>query len=274
MTSSPLDYVHGYSPCEQERLVDQATVLEALLHGDTRYSGHEHVLEAGCGVGAQTVILAAQSPSTRFTSLDIAQDSLDVARRRIAGVGLTNVEFRQGDLYALPFAEESFDHVFLCFVLEHLTHPERALTELRRVLRWGGTITVIEGDHGSAYYHPRNPYAQQTIDCLIRLQAELGGDPFIGRRLFPLLRHAAFDAIRTEPRTVYADASRPEWVDGFTRATFIAMVEGIRTTAIARGLMAEEEWERGISALRESAAEDGTFSYTFFKARAKKALYT
>jgi ubiquinone/menaquinone biosynthesis C-methylase UbiE len=274
MPSTPVEYVHGYSSLEQERLVDQATTLEALLHHDTRYSSHEHVLEAGCGVGAQTAILAAQNPATKFTSIDIAADSLDLAKQRITKAGYSNVEFQQGDLYELPFADGSFDHVFLCFVLEHLAAPERALTELRRVLRWGGTITVIEGDHGSAYYHPRGPLAQRTIECLIHLQSELGGDPLIGRRLFPLLRRAGFDAIRTEPRPVYADASRPAWVEGFTKATFIAMVEGVRDTAIARGLMTEEAWTAGISELRASAGEDGTFNYTFFKAFGKKALYT
>ncbi|MGC4069071.1 MAG: methyltransferase domain-containing protein [Polyangiaceae bacterium] len=274
MTISPIEYVHGYSSTERERLIDQAATLEVLLHHDTRYSSHEHVLEAGCGVGAQTVILAEQNPATRFTSIDIERDSIEAARQRIAKAGHSNVEFQQGDLYDLSFADESFDHVFLCFVLEHLTHPERALSELRRVLRWGGTITAIEGDHGSAYYYPRNPLAQRTIECLIRLQSELGGDPLIGRRLYPLLRQAGFDAIRTEPRPVYADASRPDWVEGFTKATFIAMVEGVRDSALARGLMTEEEWAEGISELRESTGEYGTFSYTFFKASAKKALYT
>ena len=48
-------YVHGYGAREGERLLDQANALSSLLHHDTRYPPGSRVLEAGCGVGAQTV---------------------------------------------------------------------------------------------------------------------------------------------------------------------------------------------------------------------------
>jgi len=70
---------------------------------------------------------------------------------------------------------------------------------------------------------------------------------------------------------VYADASKPKMVDGFTRKTFISMVEGVKEQAIDRGLISEVEWRRGITELYRSADADGTFSYTFFKAFGKKA---
>ena len=147
-------YVHGYHPREQERLQDQAGTLVDLLHHDTAYSGGSVVLEAGCGVGAQTVTLAQRSPDARFTSVDISADSVAEAKRRVDRLGLTNVELQQADIFALPFDSESFDHVFVCFLLEHLSRPAAALAILGRLLRPGGTITVIEGDHGSAYFHP------------------------------------------------------------------------------------------------------------------------
>jgi ubiquinone/menaquinone biosynthesis C-methylase UbiE len=77
----------------------------------------------------------------------------------------------QADLFDLPFAPASFDHVFVCFVLEHLADPARAVALLRDVVRPGGTITVIEGDHGSAYFHPRSAAADAAIACLVDLQA-------------------------------------------------------------------------------------------------------
>ena len=55
-----MSYVHGYDERENERLQDQAGTLVDLLHGDTAYPAGSAVLEAGCGVGAQTVTLAAQ----------------------------------------------------------------------------------------------------------------------------------------------------------------------------------------------------------------------
>ena len=258
-------YVHGYDPGENERLRDQAGTLVGLLHSDTSYPCGSQVLEAGCGVGAQTVTLAKRSPDAAFTSIDVSADSLAEARRRVDRAGLRNVELRQADIFALPFSAESSDHVFLCFVLEHLPRPVEALKILTGLLRPGGTITVVEGDHGSAYFYPESGDADAAIHCQVELQRRAGGNALIGRRLYPLMTQAALEAVRVAPRTVYADSSRPELVDGFTRRTFTAMIEGIRDPAIAAGLIDPERFDAGVRALHRTTEADGVFCYTFFK---------
>ncbi|MBE0557371.1 MAG: class I SAM-dependent methyltransferase, partial [Proteobacteria bacterium] len=145
-------YVHGYDPRENIRLQDQASTLVELLHSDTAYPPGSRVLEAGCGVGAQTVTLAGNSPRALITSVDISPSSVAEAARTVAEAGFSNVRFQQADIFSLPFGPEAFDHIFVCFVLEHLPKPVEALLALKKVLRPGGTITVIEGDHGSAYF--------------------------------------------------------------------------------------------------------------------------
>lgn len=263
-------YVHGYDNRENDRLRDQSQTLAELLHHDTRYPRGARVLEAGCGVGAQTVLLARNSPEAQFTSVDISSDSVKAAETAAHAAGLNNVTFQTADLFALPFPADSFDHVFVCFVLEHLPDPAQALGRLKDVLKPGGTLTVIEGDHGSTFYHPPSATAWRAIQCLIDLQARLGGDALIGRRLFPLLTQAGFRRVAVSPRFVYADGSRPEWVEGFTRRTYIAMVEGVQEQAIASGLINQTEWERGLADLWKTAGPEGTFCYTFFKAVAVK----
>ena len=258
-------YVHGYEVRENDRLLDQAGTLVELLHHDTTYPPGSTVLEAGCGVGAQTVPLAQRSPGARFISVDVAAGSLDEARRRAGAAGLTNVEFRRADIFELPFERESFDHVFVCFVLEHLSRPVDALGRLRGLLRPGGTITVIEGDHGSAYFHPDDAAARRAIGCLVELQRRSGGNALIGRGVYPLLVEAGFGAVRVVPRVVYVDASRPELADGFTRKTFTAMVEGVREAAIGEGLIDAADFDAGVRALNRTAEPDGVFCYTFFK---------
>lgn len=263
-------YVHGYRPREHERLQDQAGTLVDLLHSDTAYPRGSRVLEAGCGVGAQTVTLAQRSPEARFTSIDVSADSIAEAKRRADRAGLTNVEFRQGDLFDLPFNAESFDHVFVCFVLEHLSRPVEALAVLNRLLRPGGTITVIEGDHGSAYFYPESLAAHAAIQCQVKLQEEAGGNALIGRQLYPLMVEAGFDAVRVSPRMVYVDSSRPDLVDGFTRKTFTAMIEGVRESAIAAGLIEPESFDAGVRDLHRTTEADGVFCYAFFKGVGKK----
>lgn len=263
-------YVHGYGQRENERLRDQAGALAELLHRDTWYPPGSSVLEAGCGVGAQTVTLARRSPGARFTSVDISADSIAEARSRAGLAGLANVAFAQADIFALPFAPRSFDHVFVCFVLEHLSRPASALARLGSLLRPGGTTTVIEGDHGSAFFHPDSPAAREAIRCQIGLQRQAGGDALVGRQIYPLMVEAGFDAVRADPRMVYVDSSRPELADGFTRRTFTAMIEGVRDAAVGAGLIEAETFDTGVRALYRTAEADGVFCYTFFKGVGQK----
>jgi SAM-dependent methyltransferase len=260
------DYVHGYTARESERLVDQATALTDFLHSGTVFPAGGRVLEVGCGVGAQTVTLARNSPGALITAIDISDESLATARKRVEAASLANIVFEQADLFDLPYPEGSFDHIFVCFVLEHLPDPGAALARLRAVIRPGGTMTVIEGDHGSTFFHPENSDARRAIDCLVRLQADAGGDSLIGRRLYPLLLAAGLQDVRVVPKMVYVDASRPDLVEGFTHNTFTAMVEGVREQALESGLIDLQTWDRGIAALRRTAEADGVFCYTFFKA--------
>ena len=259
-------YVHGYDERANARLQDQAASLVDLLHSDTSYPAGSSVLEAGCGTGAQTVTLARNSPDARFTSIDISETSLAEARTRIAAAGLTNVRFQRADVFELPFVPSSFDHVFVCFVLEHLARPVAALETLRALVRPGGTITVIEGDHGSTYFHPDSQAAHRAIACQVELQRAAGGNANIGREVYPLLVAAGFSDVRVSPRMVYVDASRPALVDGFTKKTFTAMIEGVRDAALEAGLIEPADFDQGIRDLYRTAEPDGVFCYTFFKA--------
>ena len=261
-------YVHGYDPRENLRLQDQASTLVELLHSDTTYPEGSSVLEAGCGVGAQTVTLASNSPRALITSIDVSEASVVEARKAVQAAAINNVTLRQADIFHLPFPPESFDHVFLCFVLEHLAQPVEALRALKHVLKPGGTITVIEGDHGSTYFYPDSDYARRAVRCQVELQARAGGNALIGRALYPLLREAGYGEIHVSPRMVYVDSSKPDLVEGFTKKTFTAMIEGIRKSSLESGIMSEADFDKGIADLYRTAEADGVFCYTFFKASA------
>lgn len=259
-------YVHGYDLKENIRLQDQASTLAELLHSDTIYPAGSKILEAGCGVGAQTLTLARNSPEALFTSVDISDNSVLTARLNAEAAGITNVIFDKGDIFNLPFEPNSFDHIFVCFVLEHLPRPVMALKILKSHLKIGGSMTVIEGDHGSAYFFPDSESAHKAISCQVELQKRSGGNANIGRELYPLLHEAGFGTIRVSPRLVYVDAGKPELVDGFTKKTFTAMIEGVRESALAAGLIDQNTFDKGIRDLYRTTEPDGVFCYTFFKA--------
>ena len=263
-------YVHGYADREAQRLTDQANTLVELLHSDSRFPPGVSILEAGCGVGAQTVTLASQNPNAQITALDVSVESLRRAEQRCRDAGITNVQFEQGDIFDLRYADATFDHVFICFVLEHLESPVEALRALRRVLKADGSMSVIEGDHGSTFFHPDSRSARVAINCQVALQSAAGGNANIGRQLYPLLCRAGMDGVSVSPRHVYVDGSRPQWIEGFTRNTFTAMIEGVREAAVGAGIVEPTEFDAGIRDLHRTAQPDGVFSYMFFKATARR----
>ena len=264
------NYIHGYTEKELKRLQDQANTLDELLHYDSIFPENSKILEAGCGVGSQTKIIAPKNPSCHFTSIDISVTSLEIAKTMIQALNIKNVMLQIGDIFDLHFEAESFDHIIVCFVLEHLSNPVQALLNLKKVLRKGGTITVIEGDHGSAYFYPRSDAAQKTINCQVQLQSLNGGNALIGREIYPLLYKAGFSDCLVSPRMVYVDSSKPLLVEGFIKNTFTTMIEGVERDALNNSLIDKYEWDQGIKDLYRTAEKDGVFCYTFFKGKAIK----
>lgn len=258
-------YVHGYSTTEANRLNDQADTLAALIHHDSLWPEGSLILEAGCGVGAQTKTIAPQNPQSNFIAIDISKESVEKAKATIEDKGIKNVQFQQADIFNLPFEENAFDHILVCFVLEHLPNPVATLKELQRFLKPGGTLTLIEGDHGSTYFHPESALAKKAVQCQVELQRQKGGDADIGRKLYPLMEAAGYQEIKVSPRQVYVDDSKPQLVEGFTRNTFTAMIKGVTDEAVGKGLISREEMDQGIQDLYRTAEGGGTFCYTFFK---------
>ncbi|HOW66597.1 MAG TPA: methyltransferase domain-containing protein [Candidatus Paceibacterota bacterium] len=264
-------YVHGYSERETQRLYEQAGILEDILHSGTAFSANARVLEAGCGVGAQTRLLMKRSPEAVFTCIDLSEKSLATASRLKAQPEFRRVTFLREDITRLGFAEESFDHVFVCFVLEHLDAPVAALKELKRALRTGGTITVIEGDHGSCFWHPETPESVAAWNGLIAAQRNIGHDPNIGRRLAPLLTGAGFALQTCEPAWLYADRLKPALRDGMVDHIIVPMVQSAEERILADHLVPKPVYEKGIADLsRVDQLDEGTFFYTWFKAVARK----
>jgi len=266
-----MNYVHGYSSRESERLNDQSIILETLLHKGTNYQKNEIVLESGCGIGAQTKILAKRNPESKFFSVDIANQSLDQAKIMLQNEGISNVTIQKESVMELTFEDETFDHIFVCFVLEHLDEPVKALLELKRVLKQKGSITLIEGDHGSCFWSPETKESREAWQALIKAQSDLGHDSLIGRRLYPLLKEADFKIEDVSPRYVYADYLNPDLLNGVVNKIIVPMVKSSEQQILNDLILDEATWKKGIKELSNVGIDTtGTFFYTWFKALAYK----
>jgi 2-polyprenyl-3-methyl-5-hydroxy-6-metoxy-1,4-benzoquinol methylase len=136
-------------------------IAERIAHG-----GFGRVLDWGCGHGQVSRLLHERGVDV--TSFDYVEGAEPGTLRRLEH--FPEIEaFASGEPVALPFAEDSFDTVLSCGVLEHVQHPSESLTELRRVLRPGGRLLVYKlpnrysyleaiARRAGLYYHGSLPY--------------------------------------------------------------------------------------------------------------------
>jgi demethylmenaquinone methyltransferase / 2-methoxy-6-polyprenyl-1,4-benzoquinol methylase len=100
------------------------------------------VLDVACGTGDLSLVLA-RAGKAEVVGLDFCRPMLEVARRKAADDSRT-VPFVEGDALRLPFADETFDAATIAFGLRNLAGVSEGLKELRRILRRGGRLAVLE----------------------------------------------------------------------------------------------------------------------------------
>jgi SAM-dependent methyltransferase len=201
-------YIHGYTRPEQERLVSQAEFWRdtVILPGLDCRAG-QSLLEVGCGAGAVLGVLGAAFPGLRLAGIDRAAEQLAFARDHLQRLAL-DADLRQGDAGQLPWEERRFDHVFMMWILEHVTDARPLLAEARRVLRPGGTITIIETDYSMAHAFPPHP----AHDDLMEAQRALfrrSGNALMGRSVGALLNAAGFHEVKSAPAGFHYFTGQP-----------------------------------------------------------------
>ncbi len=183
-------YIHGTSASEQKRLADLNEATNARFRSYLDGHGVQRVLELGSGLGLLTREVADSLPSAHVVGIEFSAQQLARAPQ-----GVPNLEFRQGDVHALPFEDGTFEIVYARYVLEHVREPAQVLREAHRVLAPGGRIVLQENDISLTRLDPPVPAFDAVWRAFARLQARLGGDPHIGTKLYRLLFEASFERI-------------------------------------------------------------------------------
>ncbi len=128
----------------------------------------DHVLDACCGTG-DLALAAARAGAREVMGLDFSERMLERARRKAPGAG-GQLEWINGDLLALPFEDEAFDAATVGFGVRNVADLEQGLAELRRVLRPGGRLAVLEITRPRG---PLAPFYKLWFDGLIPLAGKL-----------------------------------------------------------------------------------------------------
>jgi ubiquinone/menaquinone biosynthesis C-methylase UbiE len=195
-------YVHGYGTPEQERLVEQAEHWRhRLIRDGTQLEPGTRLLEVGTGVSAVLAVLGQEFPGVRLTGVDIEPKQLEFARGHLARAGV-EATLLEADALALPFADESFDHVWMMWLLEHIPDALAALREARRILVPGGSITAIEVDYSTVHVEPSTRALEALFHTMVKGMAAAGWSD-AGTRLPDWLREAGFREVDEGERTYW-----------------------------------------------------------------------
>jgi ubiquinone/menaquinone biosynthesis C-methylase UbiE len=221
-------YVHGYASDEQERLLLQAEHWrEELILSGTSLAPGTRLLEIGCGVGAVLGILGEAFPNVVLAGVDVEERQVEAARAHLAGLGLS-ADLRRADAVELPFADCSFDHVWMMWFLEHVADPGAVVREARRVLRAGGALTAIEVDYNSVWASPTSD-AFEALFAAVAHAMDASGRSDAGTRLAGWLTEAGFAVVDPgERRLAYSGAGlarQVPYVAAVVESTLPALVQ-------------------------------------------------
>ncbi|MGB5929482.1 MAG: class I SAM-dependent methyltransferase, partial [Cyclobacteriaceae bacterium] len=209
--ASESKYLHGYTSREQQRLYEQARIVENIVFNTIDYSETDCLLEVGSGVGAMSEILLRRFPRLHVTGIDYSEAQVSQARSFLSNVPYAKdrYEVHQMDAMDMDFESGSYDAAFLCWVLEHISDPLRVLSETRRVLKPGSPVIITEVLNSTFFVEPYSPNVWQYWMKFNDFQYDSGGDPFVGAKLGNLLQAAGYSRIETTIKTFHLDNRNP-----------------------------------------------------------------
>jgi SAM-dependent methyltransferase len=217
------------------------------------------ILDVGCGPGTITADLALLAEPGRVVGVDASAGVLGEAHRAAQSRGVTNVSFETGDVCRLSFPDSSFDVVHAHQLLQHLSDPVAALSEMSRVCRPGGIVAARDSDYGGMIWYPEHDDLTDWLTLYRRVARAVGGEPDAGRRLLSWARAAGFTAVEASASTWCYTSPQDRawwgrlWADRLTKSSF-----GER--ALGYGLATKQDLNRLASAwLRWSECDDGWF---------------
>jgi SAM-dependent methyltransferase len=165
------------------------------------------LLDCGCGPGSIIAGLARAVAPGEAIGVDLREDDLAQGRALARERGIANVTFEAASVFQLPYPDGSFDAVFACAVLQHLATPLAALQEMRRVLKLGGVIGIVDGSSTITFRHPTNSLLDKWDELRTLEREHNAGRPSDALRLRALLREAGF--ARTQASGALVTEARP-----------------------------------------------------------------
>jgi ubiquinone/menaquinone biosynthesis C-methylase UbiE len=192
-----------------ERLRAQATLSwprEARALAQLGMCDSASILEVGCGPGFVTEALLTDLPHSAVTAVDLDPAMCAHTRWRLADHLGTRLRVVETSILLTDLPADSFDFALARFVFQHLTAPDMAVSEIRRLLKPGGRIAILDVDDDlGGVVAPRLPALEVVAQRVHRAQAGNAGDRQVGRKLWRLLAEAGFTELELTVVAVHSD---------------------------------------------------------------------
>lgn len=213
----------------------------------------DYILDVGCGRGNDARAMAEQvGRSGKVIGIDIDPGLIDDVVKLTQGLKLP-LEFREGNVYSLDFKDNTFDACRTDRTLQHLENPQKALTEMVRVLKPGGRIVVSEPDWGSLTLNiPANE--RDLTRKIINYWADTRTSGWIARQLPGLFEECGLVHIEVEAISISGAMRAYNWSP---KVDFIALVKSA-AGATSDGLITQDEADMWLQNLKK-AEETGHF---------------
>lgn len=229
------DYIHGRSKKEQKRLnmLNQLTNEDFIDFLDIQ-SGY-YVLDIGCGMGHVLIELARRNSNCMFYGVDISSEQLS----KIPPLAGDNLIVQKVSANQLNFKDNTFDVVYLRYLLEHVKNPLAVVNEAYRVLKPDGKIFVQENNILFMDFYPNCPKFLKIWHKFVYLQKLLGGDALIGKKLFSIFSKTNFRNIELSfgQEIHYAGKkSFPFWIENL-----IGNIRGAENKFIENSVASKDE---------------------------------
>lgn len=228
-------YTLGYGPGSLALMAGRTAQSHAGFFLSMLSSGMR-VLDVGCGPGTVTLGIAEKVYPGQVVGAELSLAQTKAVEKEARTKDL-NLNFEHADVYALPYADKTFDAVFMSAVVGNLQRPSQALAEIFRVLVPGGIVAVKEFDHSANIAYPEAEFQRKINEFYNRLRIENGHDPDSGRKVRGLLNDANFDEVHAvatfqtiEPTTssgspMMESILRDEWGPEFISRRWLTQVD-------------------------------------------------
>ena len=230
-----------------------AFLLPYLRHG-------MRLLDCGCGPGSITTDLAGRVAPGEVVGVDVDSTQVEIARSRAVRLGVGDVRFEVASVHELPFADEAFDAALSHGVVEHLSEPVAALSEIRRVLKPGGILGVRHADLGGHLFAPEDPLCEEFFRLYALVSRAGGGDPSFGRHQVAALLAAGFT--RLAPSASYDCWTETPETTARAAAAMSALLTSspLAERAIELGLANRAALEASAEAFRQWSGNPAAFA--------------